>query len=223
MGADPRAQVHKTNSGFPVIRYSFMAEERRSAAIAIVGRDAGSIDMSQLSQSLPCKPRSLARTSPAMEPPPLELPKSLPASEPFEDTEKGRTLIRYSAEISAAEFSCSPTERQEFLSQSCPTWSTFRLPRNLTPEEEITDYSADEPAVGMAVPCQTNSTLDKFAENEAMGKSPTILESFKMLNVSAHPVSGAEEMDGFSKHALDEISEEVEVDDDDEAQFSLEA
>jgi len=164
-----------------------MAEERRSAAIAIVGkRDGESFDLSCMSQSLPCKPRSLARASPALEPPPLELPKTSPC-DPFEDSEKGRTLIRYSAEISAAEFSCSPKERQQFLSQSCPNWGTFHLPQEA---EACWKQESHEPktAGAMDVPQERSSSFGKedFSEAEVtIGKSPTILESFKMYTTGA--------------------------------------
>jgi len=167
-----------------------MADERRSAAIAI-GRRSDDIDLSQLSQSLPCKPRSLARASPALEPPPLELPKSSPAYEPFEDTEKGRTLIRYSAEISAAEFSCSPSERHVLLSQSCPNWSTFNLPKEMPQEVEEHRMSQiprlEDGSGAMDVPCKRSPPVESvLAEGEVMiGKSPTILESFKMYSPAA--------------------------------------
>jgi len=183
-----------------------------------------------MSQSLPCKPRSLARAAPilAEEPPPLELPKSSPAYEPFEDYTKGRTLIRYSAEISAKEFSCSPSERQEFLSQSCPNWSSFHLPKDPTSVEPLRRERQElfhSNAGALDMPSK-GSPGSNFLETEVtmMGKSPTILESFKLI--SRREVDDNEHFGVSRRHSLDNIMEETvaaAVDDEDEDQFSLEA
>lgn len=205
-----------------------MAAERPSAAISIIGRQgpAGgdSFDVSLLSQSLPCKPRSLARPPPTLEEdvmPELELPKSSPANEPVlpilhGDTEKGRTLIRYTADITAEEFSSTPVERATYLSQSCPNWSTFQMPEV---ENSFTRPMPEETAPGaMAVP--GNAPVEAVPQEEAViGKSPTILETFKMYNASASLE------DEFSK--LETVEEAdlppVEDDNEEEDQFALDA
>jgi len=197
--------------------------DRRSVAIAIGGRPDGAGPMdSILSQSLPCKPRSLAQTSPDLdELPPLELPKSSP-SEPLLPLDEERSLIRLpdAAEITAEEFSSTPAQRETYLSQSCPSWSTFQMPRQaqaaLAPIE-----MPEEPNEG-AVAVPGHAAVENLIEAEVgiIGKSPTILESFKMYNAS----QGLEEEMG--KSSLDDIIEDEqpqENDDDDEAQFSLEA
>lgn len=200
--------------------------DRHSAAIAIVGRKGGAdaFDVSVLSQSLPCKPRSLARITPESEPPPLELPStSSPAHEPVIDTEKGRTLIRFSAEITEGEFSSTPAEREMYLSQSCPTWgTTFAMPGQ---DVDFARREPEESAPGaMAVP--GHLVDDGAVEAEGViGKSPTILETFKMYNGSGSLMDPE-----MSK--LDDITEEPipaednnaeRDDDDDEDQFSLDA
>jgi len=197
--------------------------ERQSAALAIAGRPGNtSGNVSLLSQSLPCKPRSLARIVPnEMEPPPLELPEATPpASDPIlSEDAGGRTLIRFSAVITAEEFGSSPAQREVYLSQSCPTWSTFQMPSTtvdfaprVAPAEEATPGA-------MAVP--GNMAVESVVESEGIiGASPTILESFKMYN------AGVDETE-FSKISLEEIVEEPmampEDEGDDEDQFSLEA
>jgi len=197
--------------------------ERRSAAIAIGGRKEGdSFDVSALSQSLPCKPGSLAREAPVGkdEPPPLELPSSVPSHDPI-DEERGRTLIRFNANIEAEEFSCTPAQREVFLSQSCPTWSTFDMPGRVDPsqwKEEAAEEAAPAPGA-MAVPGSTNVESVIEADVNIIGRSPTILESFKMYNGSS--------LDEPEVSKLEEISEEVEPplqdDDDEEDQFALDA
>lgn len=208
-----------------------MAEDGRSAAIEIVGRREGeSFDTSLLSQSLPLpvKPKSLARSA-ALDPPPLELPQSSPAECGLEvDQEVGRTLIRYTADISAAEFSCSPAERQTYLSQSCPTWGTQLSLVGADPHELAGLPEADEPPApgAMAVPKGDRKSSfeagDLISAEGIIAASPTIFESFKMYN-PGHAVAAAEE----EAAPLQGISEEDPPpqgdDDDDEAQFSLEA
>lgn len=192
--------------------------ERHSAAIAIASRQgAEPFDVSLLSQSLPCKPRSLARTSPELEPPPLELPKSSPAHDPIIDGERGRTLIRYNTEITAEEFSSSPAEREVYLSQSCPNWGTFQMPEaridfGLQPKEETAPGAVAVPGHGV---------VEQSAEAEAIGKSPTILESFKMYNATGMDEKVGESLDDITEEGLNEIAPEEEEEDD--AQFSLEA
>lgn len=215
-----------------------MAMEGRSAAIAIGGgrRPADAFDVSMLSQSLPVKPRSLAAVAPALEPPPLELPKSSPgeglvcASGSLVDEEVGRTLIRYSADISAEEFSCSPAERQVFLSQSCPAWGHFGVQR-AQPDvaawrREKAPEEMPEPGA-VLVPGRKSSFESSLLESEIIAQSPTILESFKMYKGNA--AEAAEEEPAVGPGGLEEIVEEEEVvpvagdDDEDEDQFSLEA
>jgi hypothetical protein len=181
--------------------------------------------MSILSQSLPCKPRSLAKTSPEMEPPPLELPTSQPKYSPAEGflpLDEERSLIRYAdAEITAEELSSTPAQREMYLSQSCPNWSTFQMPGAQAPQFEMPEETA---AGAVAVP--GNPAVEHVIEAEEgvqmIGKSPTILESFKMYNQSGSVGLMDEEM---QKNSLEDIIEDEPVveDDDDEAQFSLEA
>lgn len=196
--------------------------ERRSAAIAIGGRKGDAFDVSALSQSLPCKPGSLAKAAPVGkdEPPPLELPSSVPNHDPI-DEERGRTLIRFTAEIEAEEFSCSPAQREVYLSQSCPNWGTFQMPGagKADPAPQWKEEAPAEPAPGaMAVPGHTAVESLIEADVNIIGRSPTILESFKMYN-------GSGDEPEVSK--LDEISEEVEPppqdDEEEEDQFALDA
>jgi hypothetical protein len=152
-----------------------------------------------------------------MEPPPLELPESSPADAVSVDTDKGRTLIRYNTEITAEEFSSSPgAEREMYLSQSCPNWGTFQMPTttvNFLPEK------AKEEATPGAMAVPGNMAVESSLEAEGIiGKSPTILETFKLYN------AGIEEVE---TGRLDDISEEPlpmeqpEDDDDDDGQFAL--
>lgn len=198
--------------------------DRRSAAISIGGRPGGGdVDHSILSQSLPCKPRSLAKMiSPEMEPPPLELPKSSPATtETMLAVDEERSLIRYAdAEITAEELSSTPAQRATYLSQSCPNWSTFQMPGAKAPDFEMPEETAEG---AVAVPGHPAVEHVIEAEVGIIGKSPTILESFKMYNQSGSLSLMDEEM---QKSTLDDINEDEPVaadDDDDEAQFSLEA
>lgn len=201
--------------------------DRRSAAISIgkpaPGAGGDPFDVSLLSQSLPCKPRSYARPMPSEdEPPPLELPKSSPAHDPIVgDTEKGRTLIRYNADITAEEFTSTPVQRAEYLSQSCPNWSTFQMPEgerpSWLPERAPTK---EEPVEGaMAVPGHVAAVEAAIEAEGIIGKSPTILETFKLYNASASVE------DDISK--LEDINEEEALvednGDDDEDQFALDA
>jgi len=198
--------------------------DRRSAAIAIGGRAAGAnVDVSILSQSLPCKPRSLAQTSPEMEPPPLELPKSSPAESILQIDEE-RSLIRYAdADISAEEFSSTPAQREMYLSQSCPNWSTFQMPQ--APAQAPARFEMPEETAEGAVAVPGHPAVENVIEAEVgiIGASPTILESFKIYNQAGSVGLLDEEM---GKSSLDDINEDEpspENDDDDEAQFSLEA
>jgi len=200
-----------------------MAEKGASAAISIGGGRSDSFDTSLLSQSLPLpfKPRSLARESPAFEPDLLVLPESSPAEQPCIDQEVGRTLIRYTSEISAEEFTASsPAERQTFLSQSCPNWSTFAPPREaafMRPERE---EEAAAPG-SMAVPSKGRRGSDGGLDGDIIAASPTILESFKMYNAEK---AGEDPADAPA--VLEEIREEpaqVDEDDEEELAFSLEA
>lgn len=202
--------------------------ERPSAAISIMGRQgpgADPFDVSLLSQSLPCKPRSLARPSPVVEEDPmpeLELPKSSPAHEPIlpilhGDTEKGRTLIRYNADITAEEFSSTPVQRETYLSQSCPNWSTFQMP---AVEKTLTEPEPEETAPGaMAVPGHVAAVEATIEAEGVIGKSPTILETFKMYNAA-----GSVEDDISKLETVEEAELPPQEDDnDDEDQFALDA
>lgn len=193
----------------------------RSEAITIAGPRGGDpFDVSLLSQSLPCKPRSLARPPPTIkddEPPLLELPKSSPAHDPIEgDTEKGRTLIRFSADITAGELSSTPAERDTYLSQSCPNWSTFQMPR----AEEASPVVEEESAPGaMAVPGHVAAVEAAIEAEGVIGKSPTILETFQLYN-------GAAEVDGLANISEDaplQLAPEEQQEEEEEEQFSLDA
>jgi len=194
--------------------------DSRSAAIAIGGRQGAAPADMCISQSLPCKPRSLAVASPAMEPPPFELPKSSPA-ETLLDIDEERSLIRLKTaeDISAEEFSSTPAQREMYLSASCPSWSTFQLPKvaQAAPKFEV----PEEPAEG-AVAVPGHAAVENLIEAEVgiIGKSPTILESFKIYNRE----QGIGLDDDMAKNSLDDIIEDEppqENDDDDEAQFAL--
>jgi len=195
--------------------------DRRSAAIAIGGRPGPDGHDGILSQSLPCKPRSLAQTSPEMEPPPLELPKSSPATnEAFLAEDEERSLIRYAdAEITAEELSSTPAQREMYLSQSCPNWSTFQMP---VAQEKAFEMPEETAEGAVAVP--GHAAIENVIEAEVgiIGASPTILESFKMYN-AAGSVGGIDQE--LAKSSLEEIVEDEPPrdDDEDEAQFSLEA
>lgn len=195
----------------------------RSEAISIAGPRGGDpFDVSLLSQSLPCKPRSLARPAPVIkddEPPLLELPKSSPAQgDPvMGDTERGRTLIRFSAEITAGELSSTPAERATYLSQSCPNWSTFQMP---VAEEEASPVAEEETAPGaMAVPGHVAAVEAAIEAEGVIGKSPTILETFQLYNGAAGVEDG---LANISEDAPLEPEDEQQ-DDEEEEQFSLDA
>lgn len=197
----------------------------RSEAITIAGgaRGGDPFDVSLLSQSLPCKPRSLARPPPTIkddEPPPLELPQSSPAHDPITgDTERGRTLIRFTSEISAGELSSTPAERETYLSQSCPNWSTFQMPLR---EEKASPVAEEETAPGaMAVPGHVAAVEAAIEAEGVIGKSPTILETFQLYNGAASLDDG---LDKISEDAPLELApEDEQPEEEEEEQFSLDA
>jgi len=203
-----------------------MAEDGRSAAIDIARRRGGeSFDTSLLSQSLPnpVKPKSIARAAP-LDPPILELPQSSPAEGLAVDEEVGRTLIRYTADISAEEFSCSPAERQVYLSQSCPTWGAqLGMVRGGDPMD-LGGGAEEEPAApgAMAIKGGRKSSFegagDLIGAEGIIAASPTIFESFKMFPAAA-AAEGAEE--GPLKGIVEE-EEPPREDSDEDAQFALE-
>lgn len=201
-----------------------MAEKGPSAAISIGAPRGDAFDTSLLSQSLPLpfKPRSLARESPAFEPDLLVLPESSPAEVSCIDQEVGRTLIRYTSEISAEELTASsPAERQMYLSQSCPNWSSFAAPREEVMMKEEEEESAAAPGA-MAVPSKGRRGSDGGMDGDIIAASPTILESFKLYHSEKAGEDPAEVAGG-----LQEIREEpvnaADEEDEEELAFSLEA
>jgi len=185
---------------------------KRSAPMTIGGQQASQPDHN-LSQSCPPLKPIHSFKMPAKEPPAFALPQSINENEELDfslcqdgnedmdgdDEGPGRSFIRNSGfeNISAEEFNSNVTERETFLSQSCPTWGSMFLPDfpAREPKPDVAPAEAAAPADVQATEVHFSKlSFDQYSDNMAdLGRSPTIFESLKFASVEVKPLKEEEE------------------------------